>query len=141
MKIAIYSRVSTVKQDTENQLAQLREFAAKQGWVVVREYVDCESGAKAERVEFQRMFEDASRHKFDLVLFWALDRLSREGVLETLQYLNRLTGYGVGFRSYTEQFFDSCGAFKDAIIAIYGDAGQTRARQAVRTQQSRSGSR
>jgi len=82
--------VSTFKQDTENQLAQLREFAAKQGWKVVQEYVDYELGAKAEQPEFQRMFEDASRRKFDLLLFWALDRLSREGVLETLQYLNRL---------------------------------------------------
>jgi Resolvase, N terminal domain len=40
MRIAIYSRVSTLKQDTENQLRQLREFAAKQGWEVVHEYVD-----------------------------------------------------------------------------------------------------
>jgi predicted site-specific integrase-resolvase len=54
MKIAIYSRVSTLKQDTENQLVQLREFAAKQGWEVVREYVDYESGAKAERASSNR---------------------------------------------------------------------------------------
>jgi DNA invertase Pin-like site-specific DNA recombinase len=101
MRIAIYSRVSTLKQDTENQLVQLREFAAKQGWEIVAEYTDYESGAKAERAEFQRMFQDASRRKFDLVLFWALDRLSREGVLETLQHLNRLTSYGVGYRSHT----------------------------------------
>jgi len=134
MKIAIYSRVSTLKQDAENQLAQLREFAAKQGWDVVREYVDYESGAKAYRPEFQQMFEDANRRKFDLLLFWALDRLSREGVLETLQYLNRLTGYGVGFRSYTEQFFDSCGVFKDAIIAIMATlAKQERIKRSERT--------
>jgi DNA invertase Pin-like site-specific DNA recombinase len=134
MRIAIYSRVSTLKQDTENQLAQLREFAAKQGWEVAHEYVDSESGAKAERAEFQRMFEDASRRKFDLVLFWALDRLSREGVFETLQYLNRLTGYGVGFRSYTEQFFDSCGVFKEAIIAIMATlAKQERVKRSERT--------
>ena len=54
MKIAIYARVSTEKQDNENQLVQLREFAAKQGWNVVAEYVDRESGAKSDRVEFQR---------------------------------------------------------------------------------------
>ena len=53
-----------------------------------------------------------------MLLFWALDRLSREGVLETLQHLNRLTSYGVGYRSFTEQYFDSCGIFKDAVIAI-----------------------
>jgi DNA invertase Pin-like site-specific DNA recombinase len=64
------------------------------------------------------MFREASQHKFDVLLFWALDRLSREGVLETLQHLNRLTTYGVGYRSFTEQYFDSCGIFKDAVIAI-----------------------
>lgn len=134
MKIAIYSRVSTLKQDTENQLVQLREFAAKQGWEIVHEYTDCESGAKAERAEFQRMFQDASRRKFDLVLFWALDRLSREGVLETLQHLNRLISYGVGYRSFTEQFFDSCGVFKDAIIAIMATlAKQERVKRSERT--------
>ena len=47
-----------------------------------------------------------------------MDRLPREGVLETLQHLNRLTTYGVGYRSFTEQYFDSCGIFKDAVIAI-----------------------
>jgi len=78
-RVAIYARVSTDKQDTENQAVQLREFARRQGWQVVREYVDYESGAKADRAEFRQMFEDASRRKFDLLLFWALDRLSREG--------------------------------------------------------------
>jgi DNA invertase Pin-like site-specific DNA recombinase len=119
MKICVYARVSTDKQDTENQLRELREFAVKQGWQITREYVDEGiSGTKAERAELQQMFSDASRRKFDLVLFWALDRLSREGVLQTLQYLNRLDSYGVGYRSFTEPYFDSCGVFKDAIIAI-----------------------
>jgi hypothetical protein len=43
------------------------------------------------------------------VLFWSLDRFSREGVLETLQYLQTLTSYGVGWKSFTEQYLDSCG--------------------------------
>jgi DNA invertase Pin-like site-specific DNA recombinase len=134
MKIAIYARVSTDKQDTENQLVQLREFAAKQGWTVVGEYTDYESGSKSDRAEFQRMFADASKRRFDLLLFWALDRLSREGVLETLQHLNRLTSYGIGFRSYTEQFFDSCGIFREAVIAIMATlAKQERVRRAERT--------
>jgi DNA invertase Pin-like site-specific DNA recombinase len=134
MKIAIYARVSTDKQDTENQLVQLREFASKQGWEITREYTDYESGSKSDRAEFQQMFADASRRKFDLVLFWALDRLSREGVLETLQHLNRLTSYGIGFRSYTEQFFDSCGIFKDAVIAIMATlAKQERVKRSERT--------
>lgn len=91
MKVAIYTRVSTDKQDAANQLPQLREFAAKQGWQIVKEYSDAgESGTKSDRAALLQMFEDASRKKFDLVLFWALDRLSREGTFKTLQYLNRL---------------------------------------------------
>jgi len=136
MKIAIYARVSTKDkgQETENQSSQLQEFASKQGWEIFDNYVDRESGAKSDRAEFQRMFSDASKRKFDLVLFWSLDRLSREGVLETLQHLNRLTSYGVGFKSYTEQYFDSCGIFKDAVIAILATvAKQERVRLSERT--------
>jgi DNA invertase Pin-like site-specific DNA recombinase len=134
MKIAIYSRVSTTRQDNENQLVDLHGFAAKQNWQPYDDYVDCESGSKSNRVEFQRMFADASKRKFDLVLFWALDRLSREGVWETLQHLRRLESYGVGFRSYTEPYFDSCGVFKDAVIAIMATlAKQERIRRSERT--------
>lgn len=136
MKIGIYGRVSTKDrgQDTENQLVQLREFAAKQGWEIFHEYVDRETGAKSDRAEFQRMFADASKRRFDLLLFWSLDRLSREGVLETLQHLNRLTSNGIGYKSFTEQYFDSCGIFKDAVISILATiAKQERVRLSERT--------
>jgi DNA invertase Pin-like site-specific DNA recombinase len=136
MRIAIYARVSTKDkgQETENQAIQLRELAAKQGWTVSGEYIDRESGAKSDRSEFQLMFQDASRRRFDLLLFWSLDRLSREDVLETLQYLNRLTSHGVAYRSFTEQYFDSCGIFKDAVISILATvARQEKVRLSERT--------
>jgi DNA invertase Pin-like site-specific DNA recombinase len=118
--VALYSRVSTRDkgQDVENQLRQLREFCHKQGWTVVQEYKDRASGAKSEREQFKKMLEAASRREFDLVMFWSLDRFSREGVFETLQHLKRLDSYGVGFKSYTEQYLDSCGLFKDAVLSI-----------------------
>jgi DNA invertase Pin-like site-specific DNA recombinase len=120
-------------QEVENQLRQLREFATAQGWTISREYVDHETGKTDDRAEFQAMFRDASQRRFDVLLFWALDRLSREGVLETLQHLNRLTSYGVGYRSFTEQYFDSCGIFKDAVIAIIATvAKQERVRISLR---------
>ena len=53
-----------------------------------------------------------------MVVFWALDRFTREGTYETLRYLNPLSSYGVMFRSYTEQWVDSCGMFKEAIIGF-----------------------
>ncbi|HEV2521054.1 MAG TPA: recombinase family protein [Candidatus Acidoferrales bacterium] len=120
MKAAIYARVSTRDkgQSTENQAAQLREFCAALGWQIVAEYQDQESGGHSDRPQFQKMFADAAKRKFDTLVFWSLDRLSREGVLETLQHLNRLTGYGIGWRSFTEQYLDSTGAFKDAVISI-----------------------
>ena len=136
MKIALYSRVSTRDkgQDTENQLAQLREFATTQNWQIVAEYVDHASGSKSDRERFQAMFADASKRRFELLLFWSLDRLSREGVLETLQHLQRLTAYGVGWRSYTEQFLDSVGPFRDAVLAILATlAKQERIRIGERT--------
>ena len=114
---AIYARVSTNKQDNGNQLIQLREFAAKQGWTIVAEYVDTVSGSgKKDRAQFDAMMLAASQKKFDVLLFWKLDRLSREGVRKTLRYLEQLDSYGVAWRSFTEQFFDSCGIMRASAI-------------------------
>jgi DNA invertase Pin-like site-specific DNA recombinase len=136
MKIALYARVSkrTGVQDTENQLTQLREFARAQSWTVVHEYVDRASGKRGDREQFQKMFVDAAQRRFDLVLFWALDRFSREGVLETLNHLQRLSAAGVEYKSFTEQYLDSCGLFKDAVLAILAVvAKQERVRLSERT--------
>jgi DNA invertase Pin-like site-specific DNA recombinase len=54
------------------------------------------------RKRFNDLFEDASRRQFDLVLFWALDRFSREGMVPTINYLLRLDSHGIDFHSYTE---------------------------------------
>jgi DNA invertase Pin-like site-specific DNA recombinase len=135
-RAAIYARVSTKDkgQDTENQLRQLRDFCDRQGWAFVAEYIDHASGKSSDREQFQMLFTDASRRQFDVVLFWSLDRFSREGVLETLQALQRLTSYHVGYRSYTEQYLDSCGLFKDAVISILATiAKQERVRLSERT--------
>ena len=130
--IAIYARVSlpTIRdtntemdynkrwQEAENQLRQLREFASQQKWIIYKEYVDKKSGKTAEREEFSKMFLAAYQRKFDLILFWSLDRFSREGAYETLQHLQKLSSYKVYWKSYTEQYLDSCGVFGDAVIAI-----------------------
>jgi len=137
-RVALYSRVSTDKQECANQLLQLRAFAASQGWEIVHEFVDQGiSGGTSDRPQFQAMFSAASKRKFDVLLFWSLDRLSREGALETLQHLNRLTGYGVAYRSFTEQYLDSCGIFKDAVLSILAVvARQERVRRSERTKAS-----
>lgn len=136
MKTAIYARVSTKdgRQDTENQLRQLRQFAETQNWAITHEYIDRASGKRSDREQFQKMFEGASRREFDVLLFWSLDRLSREGTIETLNHLQRLIGYGVNYRSFTEQYLDSTGIFKEAVIGILAAvAKQERVRLSERT--------
>lgn len=136
IRVALYSRVSTRDkgQDVENQLLQLREFCARQEYDVVREYADHASGKRSDREAFLELFRAASRSEFDIVLFWSLDRFSREGVFDTLQHLQRLTSYGIGYRSFTEQYLDSCGIFRDAVISILAAvAKQERVRISERT--------
>jgi DNA invertase Pin-like site-specific DNA recombinase len=135
-RVALYARVSTKDkgQDHENQLIQLRAFAKTQGWKIVQEFVDKASGKRSDREQFQKMFVAASRREFDVLAFWSLDRLSREGTVETLNYLQRLTGYGVDYRSFTEQYLDSTGIFKEAVIGILAAvAKQERVRLSERT--------
>jgi DNA invertase Pin-like site-specific DNA recombinase len=122
IRAALYTRVSTKDrgQETANQANQPREFCDTQGWMIVCEYEDHDSGSKADRAQFQAMIADAAQRRFDVLVFWALDPLTREGALETLQHLNRFSSYGVGFRSFTEPYLDSCGIFRDAVIAILG---------------------
>lgn len=136
-RIVLYARVSTKDkgQDTLNQLAQLRDFCAKQDWTVTHEYVDHVSGKTADKLpQFLAMLAAASRHEFDVVLFWSLDRFSREGVLATLQHLQLLTSYGVGWKSFSEQYLDSLGPFRDAVLSILASiAQQERVRLSERT--------
>lgn len=137
MRVALYARVSTkngARQDSENQLSQLREYCGRQGWEIVAEYTDGASGKNGDRPAFKKMFTAASRREFDLLLFWSLDRLSREGVSGTLRYLETLTAAGVEWKSFTEQYLDSAGVFRDAVLAILATlAKQERIRISERT--------
>ena len=118
MKIAIYSRVSKESSDNSNQLIILRDYCHKMNYEIHDEYVDIISGGSPVRPEFNRMMKDASKRKFDMVLFFALDRLTREGTRKTIQYLQMLDDYCVAYKSYSEQYIDSSGIFKDVIIAL-----------------------
>ena len=109
MRIEIYGRVSKndESQNPQNQLNPLRDYAKALGGEVVAEYMDFASGGKSDRINFARMLEDSDKRKFDLLLIWSLDRLSREGISNTLGYLERLKRNGVAVKSLQESWLDT----------------------------------
>lgn len=96
-RAAIWVRVSTTDQHTENQEAQLRQMAEQRGYDVVRVFrLD---GASAYKGDHRSMLEEclaqAHRSAIDVLLVWALDRLDREsptGPFEILKRFKRLPG-------------------------------------------------
>jgi len=101
MNAAIYARVSTVDQEPENQLQELRRYVEARGWTAV-EYVDRGvSGAKDRRHALDQLLADARRRRFDVVVFWRLDRLGRN-LRHLITLLDELQALGVAFVSLAE---------------------------------------
>src|SRR5713226_5769822 len=101
MKAAIYARVSTLDQEPENQLAELRRYAEARGWTAV-EYVDKGvSGAKDRRPALDRLIADATRRRFDVLLCWRLDRLGRN-LRHLVTLTEELHALGIAFVSLGE---------------------------------------
>ncbi len=126
MRIALYARISTNngRQYAENQLAELRDWAKRLGGDITAEYVDEASGSRSDRKRLNRMLADAHRRRFDTVLVWALDRLSREGIVRLTGYLERLKQSGVRLMSHQEPWLDTAGPISDLLIAIFGWVAQ-----------------
>lgn len=118
MKAALYVRVSTDKQELDNQLRDLRKYATANGWQVTAEYTDIVSGTQQSRPGFDRLYLDAHRRLFDVVVFWDISRFSRAGTLHTLQKLKELDNLNITWHSYSEPYFSSAGQFKDVVISI-----------------------
>ncbi len=118
MKAAIYCRVSTDKQEADNQLLQLREYCKKSNYKIYKEYVDIISGKELSRPGYDKMFKDAHKKLFKIVLFWDLSRFSRSGTLFTLQKLKEIENLGIEWESYQEQYFRTSGQFKDVLLSI-----------------------
>src|SRR5262245_19290668 len=102
MKAGIYARVSTLDQQPENQLAELRRYCEARGWTAPVEYVDHGvSGTKDSRPALDRLVKDAKRRKFDVVVCWKLDRLGRN-LKHLIVLLDDLQALGVAFVSLGE---------------------------------------
>lgn len=142
-RAALYLRVSTNEQTTENQRLELERVANRSGWNIAAVYEDKGiSGAKGrdQRPEFNRMQEDATRRKFDVVAAWSVDRLGRS-LQDLLGFLNELHKLGVDLYLHQQALdtatpagramFGMCGVFAEferALIKERVKAGQMRAR-------------
>lgn len=102
-RAVLYLRVSTAeKQTPENQEKPLRDYCAAEGLSVVATYIDHASGAKGPRPQYDQMKRDAYRGRFDVLVFWAMDRFSRAGAMKTIAELEAFTAAGVQWRSLKE---------------------------------------
>jgi putative DNA-invertase from lambdoid prophage Rac len=94
LKIAVYVRVSTKKQDEANQLPRLKEIAANRNYEIYKEYSDEASAKDANRPAWKELMQDAADHKFDAILVTKLDRVMRSLVQLNITMSNLQT-YGV----------------------------------------------
>lgn len=118
MKAALYARVSTDRQETENQLVELRSYCDRQGWEIVAEFVDEDTRGKDRKPQLDAMLLAAHQKRFDTAIFWALDRLTRKGALDALKILDQFAKLGVKFVSFTEPYISTVGPLSDVIIAF-----------------------
>ena len=94
MRVVKYQRVSTSKQDYENQTKALDKQIELLGWDCVGEYKEVVSGVKDTRPQLQKMIEDARLRKFDRVIVFALDRLGRK-IVQVVNTIHSIEECGV----------------------------------------------
>jgi DNA invertase Pin-like site-specific DNA recombinase len=131
-RAALYLRVSTDRQSTENQKPEVEQLARARGFEVVTIYEEQASAAKA-RPKYEQMLKDARRRKFDVLVVWALDRFGRSmtGNLTDVLELDRV---GVTVVSVRESWLDTGSPVRSLLVAILSwVAEQERARLIERT--------
>jgi len=109
-KCAIWCRVSKTEQETANQYGELRHWAERKGFEITREYtfeVSASNGSVKHREMLNRAISDARLGHFEVMLVWALDRVSREGVEATLAILRRFAGHGAAVWSLKEPWTET----------------------------------
>lgn len=121
-RAALYVRTSTRdgRQHTSSQIRVIEAHAKQRRYQIVRRYIDKSSGSRGadRRGQLAELLKAAHRGEFDIVLVFALDRFTREGVFKTFQYIERLKAAGVEFRSVTEEHINTTGAAGEMFLSI-----------------------
>jgi DNA invertase Pin-like site-specific DNA recombinase len=101
-RVAIYARVSTLDQDPQMQIRELRSYAKIRTFTIVYEFIDHVSGASTDRPELSKLWQAARARKIDTVLVWKFDRFARS-TKQLIDALEEFRHLGVDFISITEQ--------------------------------------
>jgi DNA invertase Pin-like site-specific DNA recombinase len=132
-RAAFYVRVSTDEQTTANQIPDLQRFADARGLVLFQQYEETISAGAPRRLSLDQMLEGAHAGHFDVLVIWALDRLSRK-MTEVLEIMRKLDAAGVRVLSVRESWLDMSGPTRDLLLAVFGwVAEQERTRLGERT--------
>jgi DNA invertase Pin-like site-specific DNA recombinase len=138
MKAAIYARVSTEDQTVDNQLQVLQEVATTRHLEVYRVYQENVSAwHDGHQVELTRLMDDARRGHFQIVLVWALDRLTREGPMKQILIWYELQRAGVKLFSYQQPFTDLPEMVTPIIMSVFGYLGNEQSR--LQSERSKAG--
>lgn len=130
MRAAIYIRVSTTEQNYENQKPAIEKYAERRGFEIVAEYAEEASAWRnGHQKELSRLLKDAGAGEFDVLLVWALDRLSREGALKILVLIKRLKDLGVKVISLSESWTEAPSEVEDILYALMGWVAQSESRR------------
>lgn len=145
-RVAIYARVSTTDQTTDNQVLDLQRYCVARGWLALPPFTDTGvSGSKEERPALRQVLDLARKRKIDVVLVWRFDRFARsvKHLVDTLEEFRQL---GVGFSSFQEgidtntaqgkmvfTFLAGIAEFERSIIIERINAGLRRARSQGKT--------
>ncbi len=124
MRAALYVRVSTKEQTTQNQERELRQWADRLGFEVGQVYADTASGARADRTALAAVLAGAHRREFDILLIWSLDRMSREGIGPMIRYMDQLRAAGVGVMSHQESWVDTGSPVWELLLAVFAWVAQ-----------------
>jgi DNA invertase Pin-like site-specific DNA recombinase len=126
IRAAIYARVSTVEQNPELQLEELRNYVRQRGFILHKEYIDTATGdfdkrkkkRRKDDLAYQQLMDDVSKRLVDCVVVWKYDRFARS-LSVLLSALEHFRSVGVDFISYTQQI-DTTTAMGRLFFSVIG---------------------
>ena len=118
METVAYIRVSTKDQELQNQKDSVLLYARSKSKTISRFYEDQISGYKDKRPGLNLLLDHARKRQFNHLIFWSIDRLSRKGILDTLQILNEFDNLNITYESIQDPFLSTSNQYKEIFIAI-----------------------